>query len=82
MNHDEEHDELWQLLGQARQPQVSPFFSRNVLRAIRKEEASAPGLLGQATDGGGAGVDAVWLAPKCLANSTRKTSVSCTWGSR
>ena len=37
MNHDE-HDDLWQLLGKARPPRISPFFSRNVLRAIRAEE--------------------------------------------
>lgn len=35
MHHEEEHDALWQLLGKARQPQVSPFFSRNVLREVR-----------------------------------------------
>jgi hypothetical protein len=34
----EEHDELWQLLGKAKQPQPSPFFARNVLRAIREEK--------------------------------------------
>ena len=43
MNHDEEHDELWQLLGKANQPQPSPFFSRNVLRAIREELIRASG---------------------------------------
>src|SRR5258705_7738341 len=37
MNHDE-HDDLWQLLGKARPPRISPFFSRNVLRAIRAEQ--------------------------------------------
>ena len=40
----EEHDDLWDLLGKARKPDVSPFFSRNVLRAIR-EERSQPGVL-------------------------------------
>jgi hypothetical protein len=34
----EEHDELWDLLGKAKQPPVSPFFSRNVLRAIRADK--------------------------------------------
>ena len=38
MNHDEQ-DDLWELLGRARPVKVSPFFSRNVLRAIRE---SAP----------------------------------------
>ena len=33
----EENDDLWRLLGKARQPAASPFFSRNVLRAIRGE---------------------------------------------
>jgi hypothetical protein len=34
----EEHDDLWALLGRARSAKVSPFFARNVLRAIREEE--------------------------------------------
>jgi hypothetical protein len=38
----EEHDDLWQLLGKAKQPAVSPFFSRNVLREIRATEQDAP----------------------------------------
>ena len=33
----EKPDELWCLLGKAKAPVVSPFFSRNVLRAIRHE---------------------------------------------
>jgi hypothetical protein len=36
MNTDD-NDRLWELLGKTRQPSVSPFFSRNVLRAIRQE---------------------------------------------
>jgi hypothetical protein len=45
MNHDD-HDDLWDLLGKAKTPQVSPFFSRNVLRAIREEQPAArPGLI-------------------------------------
>ena len=32
----DDNDKLWDLLGKARQPDVSPFFSRNVLRAIRQ----------------------------------------------
>ena len=35
MNTDE-HDDLWSLLGKAKAPAASPFFSRNVLRAIRE----------------------------------------------
>ena len=34
----EEHDDLWHLLGKARAPQPSPFFSRNVLRVLREQE--------------------------------------------
>jgi len=44
MNTDE-HDDLWRLLGDAKSPAVSPFFSRNVLRAIREEQQEKPGLL-------------------------------------
>jgi hypothetical protein len=40
MKHDE-HDELWELLGKAREPKSSPFFASKVLRAIR-EESRAP----------------------------------------
>ena len=39
----EEYDDLWSLLGKAKAPVVSPFFSRNVLRALREE---APEKLG------------------------------------
>jgi hypothetical protein len=31
-----EHDNLWNLLGKAREPEVSPFFTRNVLREVRQ----------------------------------------------
>ncbi|MEO6784775.1 MAG: hypothetical protein ABI318_01475 [Chthoniobacteraceae bacterium] len=44
MNH-EEHDELWNLLGKARQPKVSAFFAANVMRAVRAEADPKPGLL-------------------------------------
>lgn len=40
----EEHDDLWDLLGKARQPTVSPFFSRNVLREIRAHQQDRPGF--------------------------------------
>ena len=36
-----ENDGLWNLLGKASRPDVSPFFARNVLRAIR-QSASTP----------------------------------------
>ena len=32
----EDDQELWDLLGQAPQPRVSPFFARNVIRQIRQ----------------------------------------------
>ena len=32
----EEQDDLWRLLGQAGSPSISPFFSRNVVRAARE----------------------------------------------
>lgn len=41
----EEQDDLWQLLGRAKTPAVSPLFSRNVLRAIREEQQEKPGFL-------------------------------------
>jgi hypothetical protein len=34
----DDNDKLWELLGKARTPSVSPFFARNVLRAVRQEE--------------------------------------------
>ena len=38
-----EDPELWNLLEKAREPKVSPYFSRNVLRALRSElEYPAP----------------------------------------
>ena len=44
MNH-EEHDELWTLLGKAREPKVSPFFVSKVMRAVRAEDEPQPGIL-------------------------------------
>jgi hypothetical protein len=40
----DDNDKLWELLGEARPPAVSPFFSRNILRAIRQEEEARPPL--------------------------------------
>ncbi len=34
---DEEHDDLWEFLGKARKPKVSPFFAANVMRKLREE---------------------------------------------
>lgn len=42
---DDEHDDLWCLLGKAKAPKVSPFFSRNVLRAVREQEKERAGVL-------------------------------------
>lgn len=36
----EDDQRLWDLLGQARTPQASPFFARNVLRTIRQRPAA------------------------------------------
>jgi hypothetical protein len=44
MNH-EEHDELWNLLGKARQPKASPFFAAKVMRAVREAAEPKPGIL-------------------------------------
>ena len=33
----EDDQQLWDLLGQAAEPKLSPFFARNVLRQIRQE---------------------------------------------
>lgn len=41
MNKDEEHDALWDLLGQAREPKVSPYFARDVLRTVRQDQAAS-----------------------------------------
>src|SRR5260221_8842971 len=40
----EEHDDLWELLGKAKETTGSPFFSRNVLRAIREPQPEESGL--------------------------------------
>jgi hypothetical protein len=37
----EEHDDLWELLGRARPVKASPMFSRNVLRAVRQLESTS-----------------------------------------
>jgi uncharacterized protein involved in exopolysaccharide biosynthesis len=37
MNQDE-HDQLWELLGKAREPKASPFFASKVMRAIREPQ--------------------------------------------
>lgn len=44
MNNPEEQDDLWQLLGKAKTPQVSPFFARNVLREIRPANQEKSGV--------------------------------------
>ena len=43
MNHDE-HDKLWELLGKAREPKVSPFFASKVVRAVRAADEPQPGF--------------------------------------
>ncbi len=41
---DDEHDKLWEVLGRARKPVISPFFAANVLREIR-QSGNAPAIL-------------------------------------
>ena len=41
----EEHDDLWELLGKAKETKASPFFSRNILRAIRESQPEKTGVL-------------------------------------
>jgi hypothetical protein len=43
MNSDDldDRDDLWELLGRARQPEVSPFFARNVVREARASRSGA-----------------------------------------
>ena len=43
----DDNDKLWELLGKTRQPEVSPFFSRNILRAVRQEEQERPAIRGR-----------------------------------
>jgi hypothetical protein len=44
MNHPEEHDDLWHLLGKARRTSISPFFARNVVREVRAQKQSKLGF--------------------------------------
>jgi hypothetical protein len=39
--HRDEDRQLWDLLGQANPPRISPFFARNVARRVRAESESA-----------------------------------------
>ena len=34
---DDEHDDLWEFLGKAREPKASSFFAANVMRKVREE---------------------------------------------
>jgi hypothetical protein len=38
----EEDEKLWDLLGHSAEPEISPFFSRNVIRKIRQAQGEAP----------------------------------------
>ena len=58
MNH-EEHDELWNLLGKARQPKPSAFFAANVMRTVRAEAEPKHGFL--------AWLRAKWVLPAAAA---------------
>jgi hypothetical protein len=37
----EDDEKLWDLLGRSAEPQISPFFARNVLREIREGEGKS-----------------------------------------
>ena len=37
-------DPVWQLLGEANQPQADPFFARNIVRSVRQMELERPSL--------------------------------------
>jgi hypothetical protein len=41
----EDDPELWDLLGQAEKVEASPFFARNVLRALRQDESEKRGMM-------------------------------------
>jgi hypothetical protein len=41
MDKDQENDALWELLGRARPVEVSPYFARRVVGAIRNEQKRA-----------------------------------------
>ena len=51
---------LWDVLGKRSAPELSPFFSRNVLRAVRQ----------QAQETGWRGVFDAWLRPRRLVPAT------------
>ena len=38
----EDDEKLWDLLGHSREPEVSPFFARNVVRKIREAQDETP----------------------------------------
>jgi hypothetical protein len=41
----EEDPQLWDLLGRSKRPMPSPFFARNVVRAVRAEAPEKHGLM-------------------------------------
>lgn len=46
MNPNDRDDDLWKVMGRAREPRVSEFFARNVLREVRAhEEGKAQGWI-------------------------------------
>ena len=38
----DQNDSLWELMGEAREPRISPFFARNVIREARALEPAKP----------------------------------------
>lgn len=41
---EQEDDALWDLLGQARQTEASPYFARKVLRSVKEDRRQQPSL--------------------------------------
>lgn len=61
MNRDDD-PQLWDLLGKSAAPQVSPFFARNVVREIRREQSARRSFFSLRWLAPAAGVAAVLIA--------------------
>lgn len=86
--HQDEHDELWELLGKSPRKQARPSFAQDVLRAVRlSEPAPEPGFMEWlrqgwnwlALTGGAAAVLALLVAtgsqaPQTTSLATRETT--------
>ena len=61
----EDDQELWDLLGQASEPKLSPFFARNTVRAVRQRSRAFDSLRSWLTPG--RLVPVAGLAVACIA---------------